>query len=367
MELRTDIITLFSWDTVITMSASFFDTASYNFTLPKELIAQNPIEPRDHSRLLLHERKTGKRSHFFFYDLPHLLRPGDVLVMNNTRVFPARLLGTKEGSSRRVEVFCLEADLENPLKWNVLLKPGKKLPEGSRIEFPDEIYLSVGGYVGDGIREVFFPDTIDPTDFLQRYGEIPLPPYITENESPPDRYQTVYSDVRKMRSAAAPTAGLHFTDGLLSTLKSVGIEIEFVSLNVGLGTFRPVKSGDIREHAMHHEYCEISRDTAFRINNARAEGRRIIAVGTTTVRTLESFAAENANLRWGTQSTNIFIYPGFPFRITDGILTNFHLPSSTLLMLICAFGGYKQIMDTYNLAVSEKYRFFSFGDSMCII
>ena len=349
------------------MSISFYDKESYHYTLPNDLIAQNPVEPRDHARLLVHERKTGNRSHLFFYDLPRLLRSGDVLVMNNTRVFPARLQGIKEGSARIVEVFCLEADLKNTHKWKVLLKPSRKLPEGSRIELPEGVFLSVGGYFGDGVREVIFPDSIDPHSFLQKHGEIPLPPYITNNESPPDRYQTVYNDARKTHSAAAPTAGLHFTERLIGDLTDMGVQIEFVTLNVGLGTFRPVKSEDIRAHAMHHEYCEISEDTAVKINKARAEGRRIIAVGTTTVRTLESFAAEDASLTWGTQSTNIFIYPGFSFRITDGLLTNFHLPNSTLLMLVCALGGYKRIMNTYNAAVNERYRFFSFGDSMFII
>ena len=332
----------------------------FDYELPQELIAQHPMEPRDHSRLLVVDKHTGELQHKHFYDLVDYLRPGDVLVFNDTRVIPARLHGTKD-TGAHVEVFLLTR--RDATDWEVLVRPGKKLQVGARINFSDELSCEVIEHTDFGGRVVRFKYEGIFEEILDRLGETPLPPYITAPLEDKERYQTVYN--RERGSAAAPTAGLHFTKELLAKIKELGCEEVFVTLHVGLGTFRPVSEANIEDHKMHKEFYTVSQEAADAINKAKAEGRRIIAVGTTAVRTLESAGADGT-LRAGGNWTNIFIYPGYKFRFVDELVTNFHLPQSTLLMLVSTLATREIMLATYKKAVEERYRFFSFGDAMFI-
>ncbi len=333
----------------------------FDYELPQELIAQHPMEPRDHSRLLVVDKKTGEIEHKHFYDLVDYLRPGDVLVFNDTRVIPARLHGQKD-TGAHVEVFLLTR--KNATDWEVLVRPGKKLQVGAKIKFSDELSCEVIEHTDFGGRVVRFQFEGIFEEILDRLGETPLPPYITAPLEDKERYQTVYN--RERGSAAAPTAGLHFTKELLQKIKDKGCEEVFVTLHVGLGTFRPVSEANIEDHKMHKEIYSVTQEAADAINKAKAEGRRIIAVGTTAVRTLESAGADGT-IKAGTSDTNIFIYPGYTYRFVDALVTNFHLPQSTLLMLVSALSTREIMLDTYKVAVEEKYRFFSFGDAMFIV
>lgn len=332
----------------------------FDYELPQELIAQHPMEPRDHSRLLVVDKHTGEIQHKHFYDLVDYLRPGDVLVFNDTRVIPARLHGAKD-TGAHVEVFLLTR--RDATDWEVLVRPGKKLQVGARINFSDELSCEVIEHTDFGGRVVRFKYEGIFEEILDRLGETPLPPYITAPLEDKERYQTVYN--RERGSAAAPTAGLHFTKELLAKIKELGCEEVFVTLHVGLGTFRPVSEANIEDHKMHKEFYTVSQEAADAINKAKAEGRRIIAVGTTAVRTLESAGADGT-LRAGGNWTNIFIYPGYKFRFVDELVTNFHLPQSTLLMLVSTLATRDIMLATYKKAVEERYRFFSFGDAMFI-
>ena len=332
----------------------------FDYELPQELIAQHPMEPRDHSRLLVVDKHTGEIQHKHFYDLVDYLRPGDVLVFNDTRVIPARLHGTKD-TGAHVEVFLLTR--RDATDWEVLVRPGKKLQVGARINFSDELSCEVIEHTDFGGRVVRFKYEGIFEEILDRLGETPLPPYITAPLEDKERYQTVYN--RERGRAAAPTAGLHFTKELLAKIKELGCEEVFVTLHVGLGTFRPVSEANIEDHKMHKEFYTVSQEAADAINKAKAEGRRIIAVGTTAVRTLESAGADGT-LKAGGNWTNIFIYPGYKFRFVDELVTNFHLPQSTLLMLVSTLATRDIMLATYKKAVEERYRFFSFGDAMFI-
>ena len=333
----------------------------FSYELPKELIAQHPAEPRDHARLMLYDRKTGAVEHKHFYDLVDELRAGDVLVFNDSKVIPARLYGKRVPTGGKVEVLLLTPVGED--RWEVLVKPGKKALPGTTIEFPGGLQAEVLDRTDFGGRVVHFTYDGVFDDIIDKIGEMPLPPYIHEKMEDPNEYQTVYA--RERGSAAAPTAGLHFTDELLQKIRDKGVEEVCVTLHVGLGTFRPVEEENIEDHQMHSEFYSITPEAADAINRAKAEGRRIIAVGTTSIRTLES-AGTTGKLKAGSGWTNIFIYPGFPFHIVDALVTNFHLPESTLLMLISALSTREQILHAYEIAVKEKYRFFSFGDAMFI-
>lgn len=332
----------------------------FDYDLPQELIAQHPMEPRDHSRLLVVDKKTGEIEHKHFYDLVNYLKPGDVLVFNDTRVIPARLHGTKD-TGAHVEVFLLTR--RDATDWEVLVRPGKKLQVGAKINFSDELSCEVVEHTDFGGRVVRFKYDGIFEEILDRLGETPLPPYITAPLEDKERYQTVYN--RERGSAAAPTAGLHFTKELLQKIKEIGCEEVFVTLHVGLGTFRPVSEAKIEDHKMHKEFYTVSQEAADAVNKAKAEGRRIIAVGTTAVRTLEAAGADG-QLHAGSSWTNIFIYPGYKFRLVDDLVTNFHLPQSTLLMLVSTLSTREIMLQTYKKAVEEKYRFFSFGDAMFI-
>lgn len=332
----------------------------FDYDLPQELIAQHPMEPRDHSRLLVVDKKTGEIEHKHFYDLVNYLKPGDVLVFNDTRVIPARLHGTKD-TGAHVEVFLLTR--RDATDWEVLVRPGKKLQVGAKINFSDELSCEVIEHTDFGGRVVRFKYDGIFEEILDRLGETPLPPYITAPLENKERYQTVYN--RERGSAAAPTAGLHFTKELLQKIKEIGCEEVFVTLHVGLGTFRPVSEAKIEDHKMHKEFYTVSQEAADAVNKAKAEGRRIIAVGTTAVRTLEAAGADG-QLHAGSSWTNIFIYPGYKFRLVDDLVTNFHLPQSTLLMLVSTLSTREIMLQTYKKAVEEKYRFFSFGDAMFI-
>lgn len=332
----------------------------FDYDLPQELIAQHPMEPRDHSRLLVVDKKTGEIEHKHFYDLVNCLKPGDVLVFNDTRVIPARLHGTKD-TGAHVEVFLLTR--RDATDWEVLVRPGKKLQVGAKINFSDELSCEVIEHTDFGGRVVRFKYDGIFEEILDRLGETPLPPYITAPLEDKERYQTVYN--RERGSAAAPTAGLHFTKELLQKIKEIGCEEVFVTLHVGLGTFRPVSEAKIEDHKMHKEFYTVSQEAADAVNKAKAEGRRIIAVGTTAVRTLEAAGADG-QLHAGSSWTNIFIYPGYKFRLVDDLVTNFHLPQSTLLMLVSTLSTREIMLQTYKKAVEEKYRFFSFGDAMFI-
>lgn len=338
-------------------------TSDFDYYLPEELIAQTPVYPRDASRLLVYDRKTDETFHEHFFDIKKYLKKGDVLVRNNTRVLPARMFGyTKNGG--KVEILLLKRF--NLTEWEVLVKPGKKARVGTTLTIADNLSLEVIDNIEEsGSRRVKFTYDGVFEDIISRLGEMPLPPYITEKLSDKERYQTVYAKVDG--SAAAPTAGLHFTDELIKELESMGVEIVDVLLHVGLGTFRPVKTDDILSHHMHSEYYEISEEAAEKINRAKDEGRRVIAVGTTSVRTLESASDDSGRVKATKANTEIFIYPPYKFKCVDALITNFHLPKSTLIMLVSAFSTREKTLELYKTAVEERYRFFSFGDAMLIL
>lgn len=332
--------------------------SDFYYNLPEELIAQTPIEPRDHSRMLVYDRATGEIEHKHFYDIIDYLHEGDVLVINDTKVLPARIYGIKEGTGAKIEFLlhkriCLD-------EWEVLVKPAKKATIGAVVRFSDELAATVTGYIGEGLRTVKFSYDGVFEDILSRVGEMPLPHYIHERLNDGTRYQTVYA--RESGSSAAPTAGLHFTPELLQKIKDKGVEIVKVLLHVGLGTFRPVKAENILDHKMHSEYYCVTPEAAAAVNKAKAEHRRVIAVGTTSVRTLES-AWHDGKLNAESGKTSIFIYPPYEFKAVDALITNFHLPESTLIMLVSAFIGRENALKMYECAVENKYRFFSFGDA----
>ena len=337
--------------------------SSYWYDLPAEFIAQHPKDKRSESRMLVLDKKTGKIIHEKFSDIIDHLLPTDILVVNNTKVIPARLFGTKS-TGAKVEVFLLQQKTEN--RWECLVKPGRKLQIGAEIIFSEELKAKIVDHAEEGGRIVEFYWKGNFWDILEEVGNVPLPPYIKRESTKKDKktYQTVYAQERG--SVAAPTAGLHFTKPLMQQIREKGIEILEVVLHVGLGTFRPVKTDDIKDHIMHSEHCQISEVVAAKINQAKKDGSRIIAVGTTTTRTLESFA-QNGHLKNGSHWTEIFLYPGKEIQIIDGLITNFHMPESTLMMLVSAFAGYENIMNAYKIAVEKKYRFFSYGDSMLIL
>lgn len=333
----------------------------FDFYLPEELIAQHPLEKRDESRLMVVDRKSGNIQHKIFKNIIERLSDGDCLVLNNTRVLPARLIGEKEGTGGRMEFLLLKRIDKN--LWETLVKPGKRAKIGSRFVFGGgELKAEVKEIGEEGSRVVEFQYDGIFEEVLDRLGQMPLPPYITEKLEDKERYQTVYS--KEVGSAAAPTAGLHFTEELLSKIKEKGVKIAFVTLHVGLGTFRPVKVENIEEHHMHLEYYTISKETVDIINSTKENGGRVIAVGTTSCRTLETIADNNGRLKEQSGWTDIFMYPGYKFKIVDALITNFHLPQSTLLMLVSAFSSREIIMNAYLEAVKERYRFFSFGDAM---
>ncbi|MCM1027181.1 MAG: tRNA preQ1(34) S-adenosylmethionine ribosyltransferase-isomerase QueA [Roseburia sp.] len=337
--------------------------SDFSFELPQELIAQDPLEERSSSRLLVLDKETGAVSHHVFREIPGFLKPGDCLVLNNTKVIPARLLGEREGTGAHVEVLLLKR--RNGDVWETLVKPGKKCRPGTRLLFGGGLLRAeVLETVEEGNRLIRFEYQGIWEELLDRLGEMPLPPYITHKLQDPERYQTVYAKYEG--SAAAPTAGLHFTKELLERIEGAGVEIAYVTLHVGLGTFRPVKEENILEHHMHSEYYQITEEAAKKINRTKAAGGRIICVGTTSCRTLESAAQEDGTVRAGSGNTEIFIYPGYRFRVLDGLITNFHLPESTLVMLVSALAGRENVLNAYREAIRERYRFFSFGDAMFI-
>lgn len=338
-------------------------THDFYFDLPQELIAQTPLERRDGSRLLVLDKSTGAVEHRHFCDLPEYLHPGDCLILNNSRVLPARLLGHRQPGGGACEILLLIDRGDNV--WECLVRPGKKLREGARVSFGDgELTAEIVEELPDGNRLVRFEYEGIFLEVLERLGKMPLPPYIKEELQDQERYQTVYSKVNG--SAAAPTAGLHFTPELLERVQTMGVKVGYVTLHVGLGTFRPVKEEEITDHAMHSEYCVIPQETAELINETRKNGGRVICVGTTSCRTLESHAAEDGTMTASAGWTDIFIYPGYRFKVTDALITNFHLPESTLIMLVSALAGREHILNAYRQAVEERYRFFSFGDAMFI-
>lgn len=335
--------------------------SQFSYHLPGERIAQHPLEERDQSRLLVLERQSGALEHKHFYEIIDYLEPGDTLVFNNTRVIPARLIGTRADTGGKVEVFLLNRLTDTD--WETLVKPGKRARPGMTITFGDELRCEILDTTDFGGRVVRFSFTGVFEAVLDRLGETPLPPYIHERLSDSERYQTVYATQRG--SAAAPTAGLHFTESLLERIAAKGIHLAYVTLHVGLGTFRPVSAENITDHVMHREFYTIPEATARIVNETRARGNRVIAVGTTSVRTLET-VGQSGEVQAGSGYTNIFIYPGYRFRIVDGLITNFHLPESTLLMLVSAFASREQVLGAYETAIKEEYRFFSFGDAMLI-
>lgn len=339
-------------------------TSDFYYDLPQELIAQTPLAQRDGSRLMLLDKMTGAVQHRHFYELPQFLNPGDCLVLNDSRVLPARLLGKREPSGGAVEVLLLVDKGEK--RWECLVRPGRKLHPGQKIVFGDgsllnaEVMEELPG--GNRIVEFYYEGIF--LEILEQLGKMPLPPYIKEELNDPERYQTVYS--RAVGSAAAPTAGLHFTKELLRQVEEMGVKVCYVTLHVGLGTFRPVKEEDPLDHEMHSEYCMISAETAATINETKRKGGRVICVGTTSCRTVESWAGEDGTLKENAGWTSIYIYPGYRFKVLDGLVTNFHLPESTLIMLVSALAGREHILAAYDEAVRERYRFFSFGDAMFI-
>lgn len=358
-----------------------FDRKTYYYDLPEELIAQNPVLPRDEARLLVYNRNNKNIEHKIFKDVLDYLNEGDVLVLNNTRVLPARLFGVKQETNAKIEVLLHKR--HSLTEWEVLLRPGKRCKIGTKVTIGDDLYFEVIADGEDGVKVVNF--TYEGGTFeekLIKYGSMPLPQYIKHSTSNPEDYQTVYA--KQEGSSAAPTAGLHFTSELLEKIKAKGVEIVEVLLHVGLGTFRPVKDDNILNHKMHSEFFEVSEEASQRLNKAKQEGKRIIAVGTTSVRVLESasvlgdenkydgdinspsYANKNARISSGSGETSIFIYPGYKFKMVDALITNFHLPESTLIMLVSAFCGIDNTLEMYNTAVKEKYRFFSFGDAMFI-
>ncbi len=345
-----------------------FEKKDYYYELPEELIAQDPLKDRSSSRLMVLDKNSGEVNHRIFRDITEYLEAGDCLVMNDTKVIPARLLGQREGSGGAVEVLLLKR-LDKD-EWECLVKPGKKMRPGMRAVFGDasdpELKAEVLEELDDGKRKIRFEYKGIFEEVLDRLGEMPLPPYITHKlaKEDRDRYQTVYA--KNSGSAAAPTAGLHFTNELIAAIEAKGVKIAKVTLHVGLGTFRPVKADNILDHHMHSEHCEVSEETAELVNACKKAGGRIVCVGTTSVRTLESMTGEDGILKAGTRETEIFIYPGYKFKITDALITNFHLPESTLIMLVSALAGRENVLKAYEEAVSQRYRFFSFGDAMFI-
>ena len=337
------------------------DVKDFYYDLPQELIAQDPLEDRSSSRLMVLDKITGEVEHRHFKDITEYLRPGDCLVINNTKVIPARLYGVKEGTEAKIEILLLKRK-ENDI-WETLVKPGKKCKIGTKIVFGEGILTGeVVDIVEEGNRLIQFHYEGIFEEILDRLGQMPLPPYITHQLQDKNRYQTVYA--KYDGSAAAPTAGLHFTPELLQQVRDMGVEIAEVTLHVGLGTFRPVKETDVLKHHMHSEFYKIEQSEADKINKAKKEGHRVIAVGTTSTRTLESAADENGFLTEKSGWTEIFIYPGYQFKVIDALITNFHLPESTLVMLVSALAGREHVLAAYETAVEEKYRFFSFGDAM---
>lgn len=336
--------------------------SDFDFYLPQELIAQTPLEKRDSSRLLLLDKETGETAHKHFFELPDYLNENDCLVLNNSRVLPARLIGARE-SGGAVELVLLR-DLGEG-RWECLSRPGRKTKPGTHLTFGNgELSAEVESVVEGGNRIVRFDFEGIFLEVLERLGKMPLPPYIKEELNDPERYQTVYS--RELGSAAAPTAGLHFTPELLKKISDKGVKICYVTLHVGLGTFRPVKEDDIEQHEMHSEFCIIPEETAQIVSETKKNGGRIVAVGTTSCRTLESFADHDGSLKPCSGWTDIFIYPGYQFKCIDALVTNFHLPESTLIMLVSALAGREHVLNAYKIAVEERYRFFSFGDAMFI-
>lgn len=337
--------------------------SDFYFDLPAELIAQTPIERRDASRLLVLDKDSGAWEHRHFFDLPEYLRPGDCLILNNSRVLPARLLGQRLPGGGACEVLLLID--RGDKTWECLVRPGKHLRKGARLSFGGgELLAEVTSVLDGGNRLVRFYYEGVFLEVLDRLGKMPLPPYIREELQDRERYQTVYSKV--VGSAAAPTAGLHFTEDLLQKVQNMGVKVGYVTLHVGLGTFRPVKEDNITDHMMHSEYCVIPQETADLINETKRNGGRIICVGTTSCRTLETWAAEDGTMMANAGWTNIFIYPGYKFKVIDALITNFHLPESTLIMLVSALAGRRNVLNAYKEAVRERYRFFSFGDAMFI-
>ncbi|MBI2170722.1 MAG: tRNA preQ1(34) S-adenosylmethionine ribosyltransferase-isomerase QueA [Chloroflexi bacterium] len=341
-------------------------TSDFDYPLPKDLIAQTPVEPRDASRLMRLDRGSGSISHHRFHELPALLRSGDLLVLNDSRVIPARLLGRRVPSGGQVELLLLRR--ERPGLWQCLGRPGRRLRAGEQVTFGEGLSARVVEHGEEGLLWVELSDE----SLVERVGQAPLPPYIQAPLQDPERYQTVYADKAKAGSAAAPTAGLHFTPELLARLASAGIEVAFVTLHVGLDTFRPVEEADPREHKLHTEFWELPAATAQALNAARGEGRRIVAVGTTAVRTLEQAAllagkAGDGETKAGAGWVDLFILPGHAFRLVEAVVTNFHLPRSSLLMLVSAFAGRERILHAYQVAAQEGYRFYSFGDAMLIV
>lgn len=340
------------------------DVKDFYYDLPQELIAQDPLEDRSSSRLMVLDKITGEVEHRHFKDITEYLRPGDCLVINNTKVIPARLYGVKEGTEAKIEILLLKRK-ENDI-WETLVKPGKKCKIGTKIVFGEGILTGeVVDIVEEGNRLIQFHYEGIFEEILDRLGQMPLPPYITHQLQDKNRYQTVYA--KYDGSAAAPTAGLHFTPKLLQQVRDMGVEIAEVTLHVGLGTFRPVKESDVLKHHMHSEFYKIEQPEADKINKAKKEGHRVIAVGTTSTRTLEAAADENGFLTEKSGWTEIFIYPGYQFKVIDALITNFHLPESTLVMLVSALAGREHVLAAYETAVEEKYRFFSFGDAMFIV
>lgn len=338
--------------------------SDFYFELPQELIAQDPLEDRSASRLLVLNRETGEVEHHTFKEITNYLRPGDCLVLNNTKVIPARLMGVKEDTGAAIEVLLLKRR-ENDI-WETLVKPGKKARPGTKLVFGDGcLRAEVLDVVEEGNRLIRFSYEGIFEEVLDRLGEMPLPPYITHKLQDKNRYQTVYA--KYDGSAAAPTAGLHFTEALLQEIREMGVETAFVTLHVGLGTFRPVKADNILEHHMHSEHYQVTQETADLINRTKENGGRVICVGTTSCRTVESAADESGRVQAGCGDTEIFIYPGYRFKVLDCLITNFHLPESTLVMLVSALAGRENVLAAYQKAVEEKYRFFSFGDAMLVI
>ena len=338
-------------------------TSDFYYDLPQELIAQTPLERRDGSRLMVLDRESGEITHRHFYDLPEYLHPGDTLVLNDSRVLPARLYGHRVPTGGAVELLLLKDQGDG--KWECLARPGRKLKPGAEVSFGDgELTATIAEDLQEGKKLVQFHYEGIFLEILERLGKMPLPPYIKEELQNGERYQTVYSKVTG--SAAAPTAGLHFTKELLQKIQDMGVSIAYVTLHVGLGTFRPVSAEEVTDHHMHSEFCMISKETAELLNETHRRGGRIICVGTTSCRTLESFAKEDGTFEESSGWTEIFIYPGYRFKAMDALVTNFHLPESTLVMLVSAFAGREHILNAYSTAVQERYRFFSFGDAMLI-
>ncbi|TCT15350.1 S-adenosylmethionine:tRNA ribosyltransferase-isomerase [Natranaerovirga pectinivora] len=336
----------------------------FNFELPEELIAQDPIKERTDSRLLVLNKKTGKVDHKIFKDIIECLNPNDCLVLNNTKVIPARLIGIREKTGAKIEFLLLNRQ-END-QWEVMVKPGKKVVIGERIIFGEGLLIAnILEKLENGNRIIQFEYKGIFEQILDELGEMPLPPYISHQLEDKDRYQTVYA--KHAGSAAAPTAGLHFTNELLEKIKGKGVEIAYITLHVGIGTFRPVKVDNIEEHDMHSEFYWITEEEASKINNAKAKGGRVIAVGTTSCRTLETVANDNGTINESKGWTDIFIYPGYKYKMVDALITNFHLPESTLIMLVSALAGKENVMGAYQVAIENKYRFYSFGDAMMIL